>query len=190
MQTTWWKPISVRVLIVLLISMMVWSDMPAAALSKSAKQVIQVRVEETLSEFRETVGGAGDVLRQAKGVLVFPRVYQGGLVLGGKYGRGALQIRGQTVDYYSLVAGSYGFQLGGQRQAIILAFMSDEALQRFRQSAGWNVGADASVAVITLGAAGSIDLKSMNKPVLGFVVDQKGLMYNLSLEGTKINRLK
>jgi lipid-binding SYLF domain-containing protein len=151
---------------------------------------LQARVQDTLSEFREEVPGAHEVLTKAKGILVFPKVYQGGLVVGGKYGEGVLLIRGKVVDYYRLMSASYGFQLGGQRKSMIFAFMNDAALAQFRKSSGWQVGADASAAVFVVGADGSINSTTLNKPIIAFVLDQKGLMYNLSLEGTKIQKIQ
>jgi lipid-binding SYLF domain-containing protein len=45
------------------------------------------------------------------------------------------------------------------------------------------------VAIITVGAGGSIDSNNISNPVIGFVLDPKGLMYNLTLEGSKISRI-
>lgn len=184
----WMHPLlSVSLVLAVLVGSLCTLFSPAQA--ASAKE-IQVRVEETLETFKREVPGAPEVLKRAKGVLVFPRVYQGGIVLGAEYGEGALLIKGKTVDYYRLVSASYGFQLGGQRKAILLAFMNDQALQGFRASSGWKVGADASAAVFVVGAEGSVATNTLNKPILAFVIDQKGLMYNLSLEGSKISKIK
>ncbi len=155
------------------------------------KPVLDIRAQQALQSFRHDVEGADAVLRKSVGILVFPRVYQGGFGIGGEYGQGELLIGGRVVDYYNIVSGSIGFQFGGQRKAIIIAFLDPKALQQFRNSEGWQIGADASVAVLTVGAEGSIDLHDLeNKPIVGFVIDQKGLMYNLSLEGSKITRIK
>lgn len=165
------------------------SFVPQTAHAASA-QVVNGHVQEALSVFRQNVKGSSEVLAKAKGLLIFPRVYQAGIiVVGGEYGEGALLVNGATEAYYNIVSGSYGFQLGGQRKAIILAFMNDEVLNRFRKSQGWKIGGDASLAVLTLGAEGSINTTTLNKPILAFVVDQKGLMYNLSLEGSKITKI-
>lgn len=155
----------------------------------SASQ-IDTNVTKTLQVFLADVQGSQDVLNKAKGLLVFPRVYQGGIVIGGQYGEGALLVNEKTVNYYNLVSGSYGFQLGGQRKSIIMAFMTDKALADFQNSAGWTVGVDASVAIVTMGAEGKIDAATLNKPILAFVVDQKGLMYKLTLDGSKISKIK
>ena len=159
----------------------------AANAAKPAK--IDRRVAEALQEFREDIGGADAVLARAKGVLVFPLIRKGGIGIGGEYGQGALLINGQTQAYYSTAAASIGFQLGGQSRRQIIVFLDQGALDKFRSSQGWEIGVDASVAVITLGAGGAIDTTQLNQPIVAFVFDNKGLMYNLSLEGSKISRI-
>lgn len=153
-------------------------------------QQINANVDAALARFTQQVRGARDVLRMAKGVLVFAGVVQAGMGVGGEYGEGALRIGGRTVDYYSITSLSIGFQLGAQRKDIIIVFLQDSALQRFRRSEGWKVGVDGSVVLIDVGAEGSIDTQRLNQPIIGFVVGQKGLMYNLTLEGSKISKLK
>lgn len=171
------------------LSCLVFMAMALPADAASARQ-IQATSEDSLDTFRTEVKGAQDILNRAKGVLIFPKVYQGGFIVGGEYGEGELLIDNKPVSYYSLVSGSYGFQLGAQRKTIILAFMTDEALTQFQKSSGWTVGVDASVALVTVGAEGQIDAATLNKPILAFVIDQKGLMYKLTLEGTKITRIQ
>ncbi len=161
------------------------SQMPAYC--ESAKS-IDAGVDKSLKMF-DNVRGGDNLLKNAKGVLVFPSVFKAGIGIGGEYGEGALQVKGKTVGYYSTAAASIGFQLGAQKKTIILAFMTDDALKNFENSSGWKIGADASVAVIAVGAAGEIDSNTMNQPIVAFVFDQKGLMYNLTLEGAKITKL-
>lgn len=150
---------------------------------------IDVSVDVALENFVKEVNGAKEFLDSARGVLVFPSVYKAGIGVGGEYGEGALRIKGKTVDYYNTAAASFGLQLGAQKKTIILVFIQDEALKKFRASSGWEIGVDASVALITVGAGGSIDSTKIKDPIVGFVFGQKGLMYNLTLEGTKITKL-
>ena len=150
---------------------------------------IDVSVDVALERFEEEVKGAKSFLESAKGVLVFPRVIKAGVGVGGEYGEGALRIDGKTVDYYNTLAGSFGFQFGGQAKTVILVFLDAEALKRFRESEGWKAGVDGSVALITLGAGGDIDTNKIKDPIVGFVFGQKGLMYNLTLEGSKFTKL-
>lgn len=173
------------ILAVFILTAFVISD--TAALTITAKD-IDDGVNIALKKF-EQINGAKDVLKRAKGVLIFPSVFKGGFFIGGEYGEGALRIKGKSVAYYSTAAASIGFQLGGQKKTIIIAFMTNEALKQFQESEGWKIGADASVAVIAVGVGGSIDSASYNQPIIAFVLDQKGLMYNITLEGAKISKL-
>ncbi len=121
---------------------------------------------------------------------MFADVIKAGIGVGGEYGEGALRIGGKTVAYYSIAAASIGIQFGAQKKDIIVVFLQDKALQDFRASDGWQVGVDGSVVLVDLAAGASIDSSKLNKPIVGFVVGQKGLMYNLTLEGAKITKLK
>ena len=150
---------------------------------------IDVSVDVALERFTKEIKGSQELLAIAKGVLVFPSVYKAGLVVGGEYGEGALRIGGKTVDYYNTVAGSFGLQIGAQAKTIIIVFIQEEALANFRKSEGWKAGVDGSVALITVGAGGSLDTENIKDPIVGFVFGQKGLMANLTLEGAKITRM-
>jgi lipid-binding SYLF domain-containing protein len=158
------------------------------AFAKSAKE-IDVSVEVALDRFKNEVGGAEEYLANAKGVLVIPNVYRVGFFLGAEYGEGALLIDGKTVDYYSLAAGSFGLQFGGQSKNVVVIFMEDNALTKFRDSLGWKGGVDGSVVLVDQGAGTSVDSNNVQHPIVGFVFGLKGLMVNLSLEGSKFTKL-
>jgi len=146
-------------------------------------------IEVALKTVREKNSGK-EILNKAKGILVFPGVFKAGIGIGGEYGEGGLRVRNKTVAYYSIAAASIGFQLGGQKKSIVMAFMTDDALKQFRDSDGWRAGVDASVAVITIGAGTEPSTATINQPVVAFVFGQKGLMYDLSLKGTKVSKIK
>jgi lipid-binding SYLF domain-containing protein len=150
---------------------------------------IDAGVHETLDRFFHKIGGARELAHKAVGLLVFPSVVKAGFGVGGEYGEGALLVDGRNAGYYNTISGSFGFQLGVQARSVIIAFMTPQALRQFRSTSGWKVGADASVAIITVGAGGSIDTNKITSPVVGFILDPKGLMYNLTLEGSKISRI-
>ena len=154
----------------------------------SAKE-IDVSSDETLSRFYDEVKGGKQLAKDAKGVLIFPGVFKAGFGIGGEYGEGALRVGGKTVDYYSTAAASIGFQLGAEKKSIVILFMDNDALNKFRDSSGWKAGVDASIAVVTVGAGGEMDTAKLKEPILGFIFGQKGLMYNLTLEGAKFTKL-
>jgi lipid-binding SYLF domain-containing protein len=160
---------------------------PAAVLAESA-QVTETRVNEAIEEFKAKVNAAEVFLNQSAGYLVFPRVIKIGIGIGGETGEGALRVGGKTDAYYRTSSGSIGFQLGAQAKSIVIAFMTKDSLDKFRNSEGWKIGVDGSVALIDLGAGKSIDTHNIKDPVVGFIYGSKGLMYNLTLEGTKIHK--
>jgi len=106
-----------------------------------------------------------------------------------EYGQGALRIGGKSVDYYNTISGSFGFQIGGESKDIILLFMTDEALENFRASKGWEAGVDGNVALISVGAGGRADTTTLKDPIVGFVFDAKGLIADVSLKGAKFSKL-
>ena len=159
-----------------------------AAIAASAAE-IDVRVKEAIEAFKTNVNGADVFLQQAAGYLVFPKVYKVGVGIGGETGEGALLIGNNVVDYYRTTSGSVGFQLGAQARSIVIVFMTEKSLNDFRESEGWKIGIDGSVALIDIGAGKTIDSKNIKDPVVGFIFGSKGLMYNLTLEGSKIHKL-
>lgn len=150
---------------------------------------IERDANDTLHSFVRQVSGARELANKAAGILVFPSVIKAGIGLGGEYGEGILLNQQSVVGYYNLISASFGFQLGVQARSVIIMFMTEDALAGFAQRAGWKVGVDGSVAIITVGIGGSIDSDKVVSPVIGFIIDQKGLMYNLTLEGSKISRI-
>ena len=154
----------------------------ASSIDESANDALQV--------FKEQVNGSEVFLNQAAGYLVFPRVIKAGAGVGGETGEGVLRVGGSTVDYYRTASGSFGFQLGAQAKSIVIMFMTRDALDSFRRSEGWQVGVDGSVALIDIGAGKTIDSSNLRDPVVGFIFGSKGLMYNLTLEGTKFTKVE
>ncbi len=177
---------------VLLAGFMAWmiATVPAHSLYAATAKEIDVSADAALEKFSREVKGADDVLKSAKGVLVIPRATQAGLIAGGEYGEGALRIDGKTVEYYSVAAATFGLQLGAQEKDIIVVFMDEQALNRFRSSDGWQAGINGTVAAVDQGTEGSIDTTKTNQPIIGFVVGQRGLMVGANIEGAKFSRLQ
>ena len=157
-------------------------------MAKTAKE-IDASVDVAIERFDKQVKGAEEFVKASKGMLVMPNVVKGAFIVGGEYGEGALRIGGKTVDYYNSVAGSIGLQIGGQKKDIILCFMTDEALKKFRESKGWEAGLDGNVALITVGAGERVDTTTTKAPIVGFVFDAKGLIADISLKGAKFSKL-
>jgi lipid-binding SYLF domain-containing protein len=157
-------------------------------------QAIDASADKILQQFKATHQGADAALKQAKGVLVFPQIVKGGFIVGGSYGEGALRIHGTSVAYYSIGSGSVGFTFGAQSQAVIILFMKQAALDTFRKDArtdnAYQVGVSGDITAVNLGAGGAVANSALNSDIVSFVMDQKGLMVNLSLQGSKITKLQ
>lgn len=150
---------------------------------------IDASADAAMDRFYKQVKDAKEVVQKAKGMLIMPNVKKGAFIVGGEYGQGAMRIGGKTVDYYSMISGSIGFQIGGQAKDVIIAFMSSDALKKFRDSKGWEAGVDGNVALITVGAGESAISAMGEDPIVAFVFDVKGLMADMSLRGAKFNKL-
>ncbi len=161
----------------------------AAALQAATAKEIDAKVDAALDRFYKEVKGGKELLQGSKGFCVFAGVIKAGLGIGGEHGEGALRVGGQTVDYYSISSASIGLQFGAEKKDVFIVFLAEEALKKFRESSGWKAGVDGSVVLIDLGAGKSFDNTNFNAPIVGFIVGQKGLMYNLTLEGSKISKL-
>ncbi len=160
-----------------------------SALAASAAE-INIGTDATLQRFKTEITGGAQFLAQAEAVLVFPSIIKAGMVVGGEYGEGALRIGGRTAGYYSTAGASVGFQFGAQSKSVVVVFLTKQALNKFLNSDGWKVGVDGSVAVIKWGVGEDINSIEIKEPVVGFVFSNKGLMYNLTLEGSKFSRIK
>jgi len=161
----------------------------AASVHAASKDEIDAEVKEAVAAFYKHTSAGKELAGKAAGMLVFPSVVKAGIGIGGEYGEGALLIKGKPVAYYNVASASIGFQLGAQARSQIILFMTDKVLADFRNSDGWKAGVDGSVALATLGAGGAIDSETAKAPIIGFIFSNKGLMYNLTFEGSKITKL-
>ncbi|MGR3616682.1 MAG: lipid-binding SYLF domain-containing protein [Paracoccaceae bacterium] len=150
---------------------------------------IDARVDATLNQMYELYPNTVDLAQKANGMLVMPLVTEAGFVFGGAYGRGALRINGHTVDYYSTVKGSAGFQIGAQQYAHVLFFMTEDALEGFRRSSGWSAGGDLEYVVSDQGDSIAADTNTLRSPILAAVFGQAGLRVGATLEGAKYTRI-
>jgi lipid-binding SYLF domain-containing protein len=127
---------------------------------------------------------------KAAGILIFGRVTKGGAGVAGAFGEGVLRVNGKRVDYYSVTSGSVGLTLGVAHHSEVILFMTPDALDRFQNSQDWSAGADTSFALVSKGAGGQYDSATLGKPILGFMFHEKGLLGDLSFEGSKITKIK
>lgn len=163
--------------------------MPAGVAHAESRNEIDAGVAKTLALFKSEVPGGAQFLNDTAGALVFPKVLKGGFGVGGEYGEGALVTGGTPVEYYSTASASIGFQFGLQSKAVVIVFRTQEALSQFRRSDGWKAGVDGSVAIAEWGLGDNINTLEHKSPVVGFILSNKGLMYNLTIEGSKFTKI-
>lgn len=155
---------------------------------------IDANVDEGIADMNARLPFTREIAGRAVGMLMMPGIIKGGLIVGGAYGEGALRLpadgyRGSQ-GYYNFAAGSLGWQAGVQKTAHAIFFMTDAALDRFRTSDGWEVGADAEVTVLDTGIKAELNTTLAQRPVIAVIYSQQGLMAGASLEGAKYSRVK
>ena len=160
---------------------------PASSSSFSSAAKLDAAVTATLDRLYKVAPGSREMVQHAAGVLVFPEVIGGALIIGAEHGRGALRVRGRTAGYYSTTGASVGWQVGGQSKSVVYIFSTREALNKFQTSKGWTAGADATVAIGKVGANGSVDSETAQQPVVSFVMNNVGIEVGVSLTGAKIS---
>ncbi len=154
----------------------------------SARQISR-DADQALRALYATQPKARELGKQAKAILVFPKIIKAGLIIGGQGGDGVLRVGGKTAGYYNIAAGSLGLQAGAQRFSYALFFMTNSALKYLQDSDGWSIGSGPSVVVMDKGAAASLTSTTLTQDVYAFPFGQHGIMAGLGLEGSKITRI-
>jgi lipid-binding SYLF domain-containing protein len=126
---------------------------------------------------------------EAEAILVFPNVTTGGFGIGGSYGTGAMLENGQTTAYYNLIAASFGFQAGAQTFSQAYFFNTQEALDTFRETEGFEAGIGATAVAADFGADGNITTSTLQEPVVVVTWGQQGLMAGATVEGVKMTEI-
>jgi lipid-binding SYLF domain-containing protein len=162
----------------------------AAGTSEGASRAtIDAEVDAALTQLYQTRPGMRQLVDQAEAILVFPNITQAGLGIGGLYGNGAMREDGRTVGYYNIAGGTFGFQAGAQTFSQAYVFNTPQALETFRNTMGFELGAGATAVAADFGADGSITTASLQKPVVTATWGQSGLMAGVNLEGSKITEI-
>jgi lipid-binding SYLF domain-containing protein len=154
----------------------------AADLDRSAAQALQT--------LYKTNSVAADISKHAKAILVFPNIVKAGLIFGGSYGEGVLMKDLKVSDYYNTVSGSWGLQAGAESFGYVVFLMTDKSVDYLDKSHGWEIGVGPTVVVVNEGVAKNLSSSTLKDSAYAFIFDQQGLMASLSIEGTKISRIK
>ncbi len=152
-------------------------------------EYINTHTDQALAHLKEHAVGAGEILDNAAGVLVFPDIFKMGFGVGGQYGEGVLLVEGQPVAYYTTAGTEFGLQSDAQFKSEVIVFRTPEALQQFRNKQGWMVGQDGRVVLPRQSADRKLDFGSPDEQVVGFILTDKGLVADLNMDGARITRM-
>lgn len=162
----------------------------ATPASAASAEDLDRDAQQTLAALYKANPTAELISRRAKAVLVFPRIVKAGLIFGGSYGEGVLMKNARVVEYYNSVSASWGWQAGAESYAYVVFLVSDRAVRHLETSKGWEIGAGPNVVVVNEGMAKNLSTTTIKDDAYAFITDQQGLMASLSIEGTKISRIK
>jgi len=156
-----------------------------------AQTVIELdkEVDLAIEKFKQDIEGGEKFLSKVKGYAVFPTVVKAGLVIGGKYGEGAVRVNGKSKFYLSMSSASIGLQAGAQRYSMIIAFVTQKALESFYKSSGWETGLEGSITIAQWGANKDMSSISFEKPIIAFIYNARGIMASINIAGTKFERI-
>jgi len=157
--------------------------------SAATEEELNKNAAETLQTLYQTNPLAETLSKNAKAILVFPHIIKAGLVFGGSYGEGVLTKNSHFAGYYNSVSASWGWQAGAESYGYVVFLMNDKAVRYLEKSKGWEIGVGPSVVVVNEGVAKNLTSTTLRKDAYAFIFDQKGLMADLSIEGTKISHI-
>lgn len=172
--------------VITVFSILVFSNITNAATAEDLNK----DAEQALQKLYKTNPFSEDVAKKAKAILVFPNIIKAGLVFGGSYGEGVLTEAGKVDGYYNTVSASWGLQLGAQSYGYVLFLMNDKALKYVHETQGWEIGVGPTVVIVDEGVAKNLSSTTLKDDAYAYIFDQQGLMASLSIEGSKISRIK
>jgi len=162
----------------------------STAASAAPKDELNTDANQALAKLIKANPAAADIASKAKAVLIFPNIVKAGLVFGGAYGEGVLEQNSAPTGYYNSITASFGWQAGAQSYGYVVFLMSDKAVEYLNKTKGWEVGVGPTVVMVDAGVAKNLSSTSLKDDAYAFIFDQQGLMASLSIEGTKISKIK
>ena len=162
-----------------------FSAAPASADALKQQQIVD-NATVTLREFTADpdLTWFRDNVKDAKGLMIFPRSVKGGLIWGGSGGNGILVGRRNNgwsyPAFYTTGSVTFGLQAGVEVSEIVLMVMTERGLDALF-TADVKLGGDISVAAGPVG----VGAKAQTADILAFV-RSKGLYGGINLEGTVV----
>ena len=146
--------------------------------------------KHALAQLVRSNPAAASLSRNAKATLVFPNIVKAGLAFGAAYGEGELIENGKPITYYNSFTGSWGLQAGAQSYGYVVFLMNQKAVDYVHDTSGWEVGVGPTVVVVKSVAAENLSTSTIKDDAYAFIFNQQGLMASVSIEGTKITKVR
>ena len=166
--------------------------LPLAARAQTEQQTLVDRATLSVQDLfgPDAATTARSLLRQAKGALICPRIFKAGFIIGGQGGDCVLVSRGQggwsAPAFYEVGSGSIGLQIGVQDSELVFLVLTDRGLHAILDSQ-FKIGADANIAVATLGAGLEGDTTAALRADIVAFAKSRGLFAGISLQGSIIS---
>ena len=150
-----------------------------------SKSQINSEIQHARNIMNAEIPGSADLDKEAKGVLIVPKISDASFWLGGAYGEGGLLIGDAIVGYYNMAQASIGLKIGAQEYSQALFFMTSSSLREFRSSDGWSLGVDAEYVMAEDSGWIGKDAVEPYTDVIALMYDRSGVAFGGSLEGIK-----
>src|ERR1700712_741899 len=128
-----------------------------AARAQTSQQVTVDGARKVLADLKQdkAFGNAAQLMRQAKAILIVPKLIKGGFFVGGEGGEGVLMVHRNggwsAPGFYVIGAASFGLQVGLEQSEMIMLIMTQKGLDGVLKD-NFKIGAQAGVTVVTLGS--------------------------------------
>ena len=163
---------------------------PAAADDAASLRDLVDRARMTLDGFiaDPNMTWLHDHIKEARGIFILPQLLKAAFFFGGSGGSGVLLVRDEKAGawsepaFYTLGAGSFGFQFGAQASEVIVLVMTQKGVESMLTTT-LKLGADATIAIGPIGAGiEGATAPNLSADLLSFA-RSKGLFAGISLEG-------
>jgi lipid-binding SYLF domain-containing protein len=167
---------------------------PVAHAQSEAASVIR-GAERTLADLRHNpeFGTAAQALRHAKAVVIVPRLFKGGFIVGGAGGVGVMMVQARdgtwsNPAFYDIGSASFGLQIGLEKSELVLLVMTQRGLNGLLHDQ-FKLGASAGIAVVTLGSGVEAALAGPTPPDIVVWSASEGAYGGLTVDGSILRPL-
>ena len=163
----------------------------SVARAETDQQTVINGAIKTLGDLRsdKAFGNARNMLRTARAVMIVPKLWKGGFIVGGEGGQGVLMVRHGNAwsdpAFYVIGSASFGLQIGVQQAEMVLLVMTDQGVKALLNDE-FKVGAQARISVVTLGSTVEGAIGGVSPPDIVVWASSTGLYGGLTINGSII----